>query len=430
MPRKSYVLRLVVVLSTIAFIGCAKRTELEQRYTATPAPAASRESKLTVGFLTPRAIGAPSEGPAWITDLTLVDLDRDGLPDVVCCDAKLNRICWIRQVRPGEYVEQPVGETIAGPAHVDAVDFDGDGDLDLLIAGMGMVPPNNDKIGTIVLLENDGRQHFTKRVILDHTYRVTDVRAADFNGDGRLDLAVAQFGYLEGQMQWLENRGAGQFLPHPLLDVAGAIHCPVVDLNQDGRPDVVALVAQDWEEVWAFENRGGAELSKRILYGSTNKDYGSSGLTVGDVNHDGWPDIVYSNGDGFDYATPGSRPWHGVQWLENDRHGRFVFHRIGDCPGAYSPVIVDLDGDGDEDIVAVSGFNDWRQSDAVSLLCFENDGHGGWAPRPLAHAPTHLVVAKAGAMKPNGPVALVTGSFAFYPPTDRAARVTLWERTR
>jgi len=267
-------------------------------------------------------------------------------------------------------------------------------------------------------------------VIVDRTFRVTDVEAGDFNGDGRMDLAVAQFGYFEGQVQWVENLGDGRFAEHPLLELAGAIHAPVVDLDADGRPDLVALVAQDWEEVWAFANRGAGRFESRVLQGSTNKDYGSSGLSVADVNRDGRPDLLYANGDGFDYATPGARPWHGVQWLENRGAGRFEFHRVGDLPGAYSPVAADLEGDGDQDIVAVSAFNDWKDPRAVALLVFENDGRERFTPRVLARAPTHQVVVKAGALAGDGRVALVTGGLAFYPPFDRAARVTLWERRR
>ncbi|HYD82409.1 MAG TPA: VCBS repeat-containing protein, partial [Opitutus sp.] len=240
----------------------------------------------------------------------------------------------------------------------------------------------------------------------------------------------AQFGYYEGQVQWLENLGEWKFAERPLLDLPGAIHAPIVDYNRDGKPDIVALVSQDWEEVWGFQNRGGGDFERRVLQGSTNRDYGSSGLCIADVDRDGHSDIVYTNGDGFDYATPGSRPWHGVQWLRNDGQGNFRFRRIGDFAGAYSPVVVDLDDDGDRDVVAVSAFNDWAKPEVVSLMCFENDGRETFTPRVLAHAPTHLVVAKAADMDGDGRVELITGSFAFYPPLDRAGRVTLWEGAR
>lgn len=412
--------------------GCSRSDVAAKTPTSSSSGASTSTSVLRPGYLVARPIGnlpEPNQA-AWISDLTIADLDGDGLKDVICCDARLNRICWIRQVRPGEYVETPIGDTVLGPAHVSVVDMNGDGHLDVLVACMGKIPPNNDKIGSVVILENDGHEHFTNHVIIENTYRVTDVEAADFNGDGKLDLAVAQFGYYEGQIQWLENLGNWKFAEHPLLGQAGAIHAPIMDINNDRRPDIVSIVAQDWEEVWAFENRGNSTFSGRVLHGSTNKDYGSSGLTVADVDGDGLLDIVYSNGDGFDYATPGARPWHGLQWLHNDGGGKFTFHRIGDFPGAFSPAVVDLNGDGFKDIVSVSGFNDWSNKDAIAMICFENDGHQNFTPRVLAYAPTHMIVVKAADMKNDGGVELVTGCLAFYPPFDRAARVMLWERAK
>jgi hypothetical protein len=194
--------------------------------------------------------------------------------------------------------------------------------------------------------------------------------------------------------------------------------------------DIVALVSQDSEEVHAFDGDGTGHFRDRVLYGSTNKDYGSSGLCLADVNRDGKPDIVYTNGDGFDYATPGPRPWHGVQWLENLGGGKFTYHRVGYFAGAYSPAVVDIDGDGDNDIVACSGFNDWNDPKAVSLICFENDGTNNFIPRALAHVPTHLIAVKAADMFNDGRIELVTAGFAFYPPYDRVSRVTLWEHKK
>jgi hypothetical protein len=279
----------------------------------------------------------------------------------------------------------------------------------------------------VIVLVNDGTNRFTNRVLLENVARVTYVEAADFNGDGRPDLIVGQFGYLQGEIRWMENLGDWNFRNHVLLDLPGTIHAPVVDFDGDGHLDVVALVSQDVEEVHAFFGDGAGNFHKRVLYGSTNRDFGSSGLIVADVNRDGRPDVVYSNGDGFDYATPGSRPWHGLQWLEN-RGGREVaYHRIGDFPGCYSPASGDLDGDGDDDLVVCSAFNDWNDPAAVSLLVFENDGSAGFTPRVLAHQPTHLIVVRAADLNNDRRVELVTGAMHFYPPFESVSRVSLWE---
>ena len=395
---------------------------------ATGAASATRASVFTTGYLRPEAVGAALEGKPWIAHVTLVDLDHDGLMDIIACEAQKNQVLWIRQTAPGKFEEHVLCDDIAAPVHAEAVDIDGDGDLDLLIASMGQVHPNNDKIGAVVILENDGHQHFTKHVIIDHVARVTDVRAGDFNHDGKLDLAVAQFGYDQGEIRWMENLGGWQFRSHNLLNLSGTINVCVADMNGDSKPDIVAVVSQQWEEIHLFTNDGAGNFTDKVIFGSTNEDFGSSGISLCDLNRDGRPDVLYTNGDGFDYAEPGARPWHGVQWLENLGDGNFRYHRIGDLPGAYSPVGIDLDGDGATDVVAVSGFNDWKNPESASLVVFQNDGRMNFTPHVLAHAPTHLMALAAGDLDGTGRPVLVTGGFHAYPPWDRMSRVSVWRQ--
>ncbi|MEM9158607.1 MAG: VCBS repeat-containing protein [Verrucomicrobiota bacterium] len=387
------------------------------------------ENPSTIGIerFQSRPIGKPVVGMPWITDLHLVDLDQDGLKDIVACEGKLNQVSWIRQHPIGQFTERIIGKAIAGPAHIEHADLDSDGDIDLLIAGMGLVTPSNDPIGSVVVLENDGKENFSNRALLEKVPRVTHVEAGDLDGDGDLDLSVGQFGYYEGEIQWLENQGDWQFSRHSLSYLEGAIHTPITDFDQDGDQDIVALLSQDWEEIHLFQNLGQGEFKNKVAYGSTNKDFGSSGLTVDDLDQDGDIDIVYTNGDGFDYSVPGSRSWHGVQWLENDGKGNFEYKPIGEQAGSYSPLPIDIDADGDKDIIVASGFNDWSNSDSASLVCFENLGNEQFAKRILAHQPTHLVVVDAADMDNDGDLDLVSGGFHFYPPYDKLSRITLWE---
>jgi hypothetical protein len=374
----------------------------------------------------PAPIGAPFTGAPWISHLVVADLDRDGRRDVLACDDKLNAVVWLRQTAPGKFAESTLADGLTSPVHVEPVDLDGDGDLDLLVACMGEVFPNNDKIGSVVILENDGRQNFTKHIVAERIARVTDLRAADFNHDGRLDLAVAQFGYDQGEIRWMENLGGWQFKSHHLLDLSGTINVCVADLTGAGHPDIAAVVSQQWEEIYLFQNDGHGNFTNKILFGSTNEDFGSSGISLCDLNRDGRPDILYTNGDGFASADPGGRPWHGVQWLENRGDGFFKFHRIGNLPGAFSPLGVDLDGDGHTDVVCLSAFNEWRDPKAASIVAWMNDGHEQFTPHILAHAPIQQITCAAGDLDGTGRPALVTGGFYAYPPFDRMARLTLW----
>lgn len=396
-----------------------------------PLPSAPKPIDDT-GLLHPRQIGFPIDGHPWIAHVTPVDLDRDGLMDVVVCDARRNEVTWIRQYPRGIFHEYVLARDLLAPVHAAAADMTGNGHLDLLVACMGQIFPDNDRIGSVVVLENDGHEHFTKHVIADHIARVTDVEAGDFNGDGRPDLAVAQFGYDQGEVQWMENLGHWHFKSHPLLDLSGAINICVADLCGHGAQDIAVVVSQQWEEIHLFENDGRGHFRSKVLWGSTNQDYGSSGISLCDLNRDGRPDILYSNGDGFGPAVvPGPRPWHGVQWLENLGNGNFKYHRIGDLPGAYSPIGVDLDGDGHMDVVACSAYAEvWYKADRhpVALLWFRNDGHMHFTPHILAYLPKDIITVGAADFTGDGRPDLVTGGFNVNPPFANMGRVVLWTR--
>jgi hypothetical protein len=381
----------------------------------------------------PIAIGAPvapGERPL-VTHLQAVDLDRDGLVDVLYCEARANTVRWIRQAPRGVFTEQVIARDVPAPAHVAAADLQGSGRLDVLVACMGQIMPNNDRIGSVLVLENVDNRSFQPRVLLEQTARVTDLRAANLAGhkDGRLDLVVGQFGYAQGEVRWMENRGGWQFDSHLVNRQSGTVHTPVADFDGDGLADFAALVSQEWEEVHWFRNPGpGGEFRDALIWGSTNEDYGSSGLDVADVNRDGRPDLIYTNGDGFDYAVRGHRPWHGMQWLENTGTGNFRFHRVGNLPGAYAPCAADLNGDGFTDLVAVSGFADWDDPKSVSLMAWLNDGRQNFTPVPLAHQPIQLVTASIGDIDGNGVPVIVTGALHAFAPFDRLSNITLWRR--
>lgn len=378
-------------------------------------------------FLKKSDIGFKFEDQPQISNLAIADLDGDDLLDVLVCDLKSNTISWIRQNPEGQYVEEVLASEIIAPAHIEVNDFDEDGDQDLLVAILGMLFPNNDKIGAVVIFENDGNNKFRKRIIAENIARVTDVSAGDFDGDGDKDLAVAQFGYDDGETRWIENLGNWTFKSHILQSRSGPINVEITDIDDDSDLDIVSLVSQEWEEIYCFVNDGKGNFQSRLLWGSTNDDFGSSGIIMADINLDGKEDILYTNGDAFDYIPPMPRPWHGVQWFENKGDFKFELHRICTFPGAFSARACDIDHDNDMDIFVVSGFNNWDKPDAESLVWLENDGSNGFRKHTLATTPTHLITMELGDFNKDGHMDLVTGGMYVYPPFEKMARIILWE---
>jgi len=380
-----------------------------------------------IDFLDKRAIGDPAtDPPPWITNLAVVDLDEDGLVDVVLTDATRNQVAWIRQSPADTFTETPVSELVIAPAHVTPSDVDLDGDVDLLVAEMGQIHPSNQKIGTVSLLENTGGGRFEHRVLIDNVARVTDIQPGDFDGDGDVDLAVGQFGYDQGEIRWMENLGGLRFESHQLLNLPGTIHVPVADMDGDGDLDITAVVSQTWEQIYVFENDGGGGFTSHVVYGATNEDFGSSGISLSDLDEDGDVDVLYTNGDAFDYVPSLPRPWDGVQWLENRGSLDFAYHRIADFPGACAARAADADHDGDLDVFVVSLFADWSDPESASIAWLDNDGNESFTLRVIDTAPTHLVVLDVGDLDGDGWTDLVTGGMYSHEPFDRMSRVTWW----
>jgi hypothetical protein len=379
-----------------------------------------------IDFLEPMSVGFEITEPPLISHIQPADLDGDGLLDIIVADARGNFVSWIRQHPAGIFTEEILADELIAPAHVQVIDFDLDGDLDIMVAVLGQLFPNNDKIGSVVILENDGQNKFIKHVVAEKIARVSDVRAGDLDGDGDMDLVVAQFGYDDGETRWIENLGDWKFRSHILQYLSGPINVELTDIDSDGDLDIISLVSQEWEEIYCFINDGKGNFTPKLLFGSSNEDYGSSGIALSDLDMDGDMDILYSNGDAFDYIPPQGRPWHGVQWLENKGGLEFEFHRLCNFTGATNVRAADFDNDGDMDLVAVSAFNIWSDPESQSFIWLENDGNMNFTRREIAKKPTHLLTCEPGDFNNDGLMDVVTGGMHTYPPYDNMSRITLW----
>ncbi|MGK0236800.1 MAG: hypothetical protein ACI92G_000256 [Candidatus Pelagisphaera sp.] len=419
------ILESILVVAAFALSACAPQVG---EFIAKPPP--KPVSTINLSLFNGEHIGRGfGDDKPWIAHVRAIDLDQDGRMDIIGCEAKGDEVVWLRQLETGEFQEIVIGSDMHAPVHVEAYDLDADNDIDVLVSSMSIVFPNNDKIGSLIVLENDGSQNFRQRVILENVERVTDARAGDLDGDGDLDLAVGQFGYDQGEVRWMRNDGDWNYRSEILLRLSGVINVTIDDYDGDGSLDIAAIFSQQWEEIHLFLNDGKGHFSGRPIWGSTNEDYAVSGMSSADINLDGRPDLVFSNGDGFGpNPVPGPRPWHGIQWLENIGSGNFSYHRIGDLGGAYSPVAADFDRDGDIDIAALSSFNDWTNPQVRSLVLFQNEGSGRFALTTLAHDPIQMVSIDAAAFGEDEDISIVSGGFHAYWPFDRMSRFMIWRQ--
>ena len=405
-----------VIFCSMSLVGCSE-----------PIPVSPEQE---IHISSSRSLGDPhveGERPT-ISHVRIVDLDKNGLLDVLVCDVLGQKVSWIKQETDGVFIEHNLipNTEVNGAVHVEAVDIDADGDLDVLIAVMGVILPSDAHLGEVIILENDGKENFTKHVIAQGIQRVTDVQAGDLDGDGDLDLSVAQFGYTQGQVQWFRNDGNWSFTPHQLIERSGAIHAPIVDIDNDGDLDVIALLSQEWETVYAFINDGTGNFATVILHDVADADFSSSGIEVVDLDKDGDADILWTNGDAFVAIDYRPLPTHGLQWLENHGDVEFEYHRIGQMDGAYAPTSADMDDDGDLDIVTVAEFAFWDKPETRSVVWWEQLDDMQFVPHTIANSPTHLVTCDVADLDGNGMPDIVAGGMALYPPFDRITRVALW----
>lgn len=364
---------------------------------------------------------------SWITNVQVVDLEGDGVNEILACDAGENRIVVCRRDEQSWSVET-LAEDLLAPAHAELVDLDGDADRDLVVSLLGNIQPDDGAVGQVVWLERT-KTGFRRHLLLDGVRRVADARSGDLDGDGDQDLVVAVFGYARGEVLWLENDGQQSFTSHRLLNAPGAIHVPLADFDGDGDLDIVTVVSQDEEEVWGFENlgegQGTARFRARRLWFTHNHDLGSAGLIPTDFDRDGDLDLLLPTGDNFEYRYTYPQPYHGCLLIRNDGDWTWTVEPLADLGGTYAAAV------GEMGIVLVSMFNAWHHHDAASVVLVPPPARGARTgvrrpSRVISTRPSHLATVDCGDLDGDGRDDIVVGSLHVSPPFNRSTALAVF----
>ena len=277
---------------------------------------------------------------------------------------------------------------------------------------MGKLEPHDAALGTLGLI-SAWRPGANPTIAwrIDSLQRPVYASYADLNGDGIADVVVSEFGNLTGSLTWYERLSGGGSRRHVLTPQPGALTTIVGDFDGDGRPDILALTAQGDEGISLFHGQPSGNFSREVLL-RFPPSYGSTSLQLVDMNCDGYPDIVYTNGDAGDYPGP-PKPYHGIRIFLNDGHWHFTEKYFFPMPGAMKAIARDFDGDGNVDIAAISFFTDDTRRAPLPFVYLQNLGDLHFTARTFAAADRgRWLVMDAGDIDGDGDDDIVLGSFA------------------
>jgi hypothetical protein len=250
--------------------------------------------------------------------------------------------------------------------------------------------------------------------VLGNLRRPAHMAATDFNGDGREDFLVCEFGNRKGKLSWFEGESDGTFTEHILLDRPGAIRAEAPDLNADGRPDILVLMGQAWEGMYLFTNEGNGRFAQSTLL-QQHPAFGYSYFQTIDFDKDGDLDLLTTNGDNGESAAP-PKPYHGIRLYLNDGRNQFTERWFFPLHGAYGARAIDFDLDGDADVAAISYFPDFQNSPQEGFVYLENTGNFEFRPATIPqHAEGRWMTMDAGDLDGDGDADIVIGSLVLGP---------------
>ena len=195
------------------------------------------------------------------------------------------------------------------------------------------------------------------------------IGAGDINADGRTDIITPK-GWFEAPV----DRRNEKWSFHPEFELGATGFIFAVDINGDKLPDLLTSLGHDYGIFWLEQQKaanGERNWNKHVIDNSWSQAHA---MTLMDLNRDGQPEIVtgkrYMAHNGRD---PGEREPLGVYWYEwltvNGRleWKKHIIDYSSRAGGGMQIPVIDIDGDGDLDVVTAgkSGLFLFEQSDSA-----------------------------------------------------------------
>jgi hypothetical protein len=292
-------------------------------------------------------------------NLAMGDLNGDGIADLVVPNFNSTNVSVLLGKRDGSFRPLQLFDS-GGVNPFDAVvaDFNGDGKNDVAVT----IPS-----GGVSILLGDGLGHLGAPVVLPDGNHPLHIVAADFNGDHKLDLAVTDLN--SNSVSLLFGRGDGTFTAATSPAVGmGPVGIVLGDFNGDGKADLAVANSG----VLSGNNQGAHANTVAILLGTGTGRFLAPVflpvaktpllLAVADFNKDGKQDVVVSNNGG-----------RVVSELLGNGNGTFQTPRTFQVPQALAISVADFNTDGNPDLVVTNG-------DLSSISLLLGDGTGKFGP--------------------------------------------------
>lgn len=192
----------------------------------------------------------------------------------------------------------------------------------------------------------------------------------DFDGDGKNEIVVSEFGNQSGRLSLLTENDQGTFTKKVLLNLPGAIRTVARDMDNDGKKDIVALITQSNESITIFYQKEDLEFEPMKVI-EFSPVFGTSWFELVDYNGDGLDDIVTVQGDNADVSYI-NKPYHGMRIHLNQGNDHFKESYFYPMYGATRVVARDFDQDGDLDFGLVSTFPNYQEFPERTFVYLEN----------------------------------------------------------